>query len=232
MKILFIIVPFLLSACGGDDSDSVNDTISLNDGVYEDANGHSLFFKDDEAYLYVYKPPGPKYDGAYESSDNRAIEILNSYEDNVITKEFTNAQMGDYFFYENADVQLTFSANTVNALIADENGVAFYDNNVFTKNRSNFDFELLAKQFTDYDGNLITVTQENKLSMIYRDCNITSNIEKTSFYYRVNTATIECTDSSNFRNGMYSGVIYKANNSAIMILRNNDWMFRTTFPLS
>ena len=29
-------------------------------------NGHSLFFKDDEAYVYVYKPPMPKYDGAYK----------------------------------------------------------------------------------------------------------------------------------------------------------------------
>ncbi|EOX4235181.1 hypothetical protein ACPF42_000832 [Vibrio cholerae] len=241
MPVLFSI---LMWGCNGSsDSDSASNTIispSLSptdnskkilgyDGVYKNEQGESLFYSSQEEYIYIYRPPVTFMDG-YLSDSNRSILVKNNISDGVVNENsFIKTQLGDHYEYLGSSANLKFNTDSITVYI-DIN--RYSEPSIYNKlPLADIEFDLMYQSYLDWDGNQIHFTPDDKLSTTYQRCTVTADMEKMPYYYRLTSGSIECSDSSPVEGENFHGVIYKSGDMAVLIMKSDNWVYRTTFSL-
>ncbi|HCE1977261.1 TPA: hypothetical protein NGS68_000527 [Vibrio parahaemolyticus] len=240
-----------LAACSGDDSTSntsVPDISSIYDGVYTTDNGDSLFYSKKEEVAFVFSPP-VRDDLGTPSDSNRLISFksLVTNQHFLKTNELAKVDAGNSsLLYSDTDVDIELSENEVNVISMKGidpdfgNEIVFYENKQFTKIINNQYINLSDGVYGDFYNTDISITDnQTKLETIYdseRDllCSVTAYLVKSKYYYQVTKSTISCDDASHSMNGDYTGVVYAANDRAIVALTKADLSqnFRKSFTLN
>lgn len=240
-----------MTACGGEDSVDNDISVlpeksSIYDGVYTADNGDSLFYSIKENVAFIYSPLVEDNLGTLASS-NRLISFKSSEMSNnkLKTNEFSKIDVGNgNLLYSNANVDIDFTDNGVNIISItgedpDFGEKKFYQNKPFEKVLNDQVINIHDGNYKTQYGTPVTV-HNNILSTIYDDesnlsCDVTMNLIKSKYYYQATHAVISCKDDpSHSINGDYIGVVYAANEQAIMALTKPDLSqsFRASFALN
>lgn len=252
-KIIIFSLCTALTACGGSGDDlisniSVPDTSSIYDAVYTADNGDSLFYSKKEKVAFVFSPPVRNELGT-PSNSNRLISFKSLLTNGhfLNTNELAKRDAGNStILYSDANVNIELFENEVNVIsmkgVDPDDGIenVFYENKNFRKIINNQFINLKDGVVKDFNNKDIIITNnQTKLETIYDEefnllCNVTVHLAKLQYYYQTTQATISCDDASNSINGDYIGVVYAANDRAIVALTKADLskIFRTSFTLN
>ncbi|ENM5888952.1 hypothetical protein E5115_001363 [Vibrio mimicus] len=241
-KLTALSLPIFIWGCnGGSDSasnavkapalDSVDNSPMLlgYDGVYKNENGESLFYSSQEEYIYIYRPPLAFADG-YINGSNRSILVKNNISDGIVNEgSFIKTQLGDHYEYSGFVANLTFNDNRVEV---DVDLNSYPEPSTYNKiSSTDIEFDLMYQSYLDWNGNQIHFTPDDKLTTTHQACAITADVKKMPYYYRVTSGVIDCPDGSPEAGIDFNGVIYKAGDMAVVIMKSDNWVYRTTFAL-
>ncbi|HHP0472717.1 TPA: hypothetical protein ACRZ6V_005533 [Vibrio harveyi] len=251
-KIIVLGLCGALAACGGDDSTDNNvsvlpDESSIYDGVYTADNGDSFFYSKKEETSFVFSPP-VRDDLGTPAGSNRLISFKPVEVGKNLLKAESLAKVDTgttSLLYLNSDIDIELFENEINIVsmagIDPDFGTekVFYQNKRFEKLLNNQFIDIPNGVYKDFYNTDVTISDQTTLKTIYdseRDllCDVTMRLVKSKYYYQAHQATIECDDTSHSINGDYVGVVYAANEQAIVALTKSDLSqtFRTSFALN
>ncbi|ENO8416004.1 hypothetical protein ACEQ4U_001816 [Vibrio mimicus] len=199
------------------------------DGIYINENGNSIFYSAKEKYIYIYSPPLPYLDG-YRASSNRSILVANKVSSGIVDESsFIKTEFRDHYEYPHSSAVLTFGKNNIEVNIALDD---FASPSTYIKIPvSDTEVDLMYQSYLDWSGELIHFTPDDKLTIYYGSCTVTADVKKISYYYSLTSGVVECPDDYSETGTDFSGVLYKAGKMAVVIMKSDHWVYRTTFAL-
>ncbi|MGR6831140.1 hypothetical protein [Aliivibrio wodanis] len=247
-KIIVLGVCGALAACGGDDFTDNNvsvlpDESSIYDGVYIADNGHSFFYSKKEETSFVFNPVNKGWVDSERLISFKPVEVDNDLlkSENLAMVDSGNPNV----LYINPNTEIKLFENKINiiSMIGFDPDISFekefYKNKLFYKYLNEQFIDIPNGVYKDFYGTDVTISDQATLKTIYdseRDllCDVNMHLVKSKYYYQARQASIECNDTSHSINGDYVGVVYTANEQAIVALTKSDLSqaFRTSFALN